>query len=184
MNRSYREFKGYGRLARVGELMNSASPHRNFHRPWRGLQLHGRSRSTAGRRSQPSLVATHLRAFPEPPQRGPQDFGCGFVGRLDKPVMHPFSFAACGHQTCPAQVREVSRYFGLAHPQDFYQKTDAHLAAREQVHEPQADWIGQSPKQPTESRGVWFARHATSIACIWIDIYMETRAQSYLLMRM
>jgi hypothetical protein len=52
-------------------------------------------------------------------------------------IVHPFAISTSANDACPAQVRQMPRYFGLTLSQYFNEETHAHFLIPDKVEQAQ-----------------------------------------------
>jgi hypothetical protein len=134
--------------------------HSTFQADWGGGSLKGdKTLGLAAGFSQPCQIGLHLMVGFEGLQSGVQDGGCsGVIGTPDA-VVHPFAFSACVDDAGVAKIGEVSRYFGLALFENFYEVADAHFAAIHQIEQTKAGRVGEGGEEANQIRRFGGAAH-------------------------
>lgn len=90
--------------------------------------------------------------------------------------MHPFAFTSSRDNAGAAKVRQVTRNFRLALPQNFNEIADANLTSIHEIQEAQARAVRkgcEKQRQVVALRGTFHKFYY-----IWIDRYVQERIYS------
>jgi len=92
-----------------------------------------------------------------------QDRGRDRIARRNETVVHPPPLAPRGDDARAAEIRQVTRDFWLAHPEDLHKVADANLLVGHQVEETQPRAIGQGAKEEIERERFFLPGHTRII---------------------